>query len=147
MYFTLILDLSLSICQLQDCWTIAVTVSNVSGQRREEKKCQNACIRKLPALIYRILICYSKLFPSNNQIPVHRLVWEKPRKKCLPIYYQIPFLIYSYHLFPLMLPKLLFKALYILISFSLNPHLQLHMCSVRSFLQSLLSSLSFLPLF
>jgi hypothetical protein len=38
MYFTLILDLSLSICQLQECWTVAVTVSNVSGGKKKRKK-------------------------------------------------------------------------------------------------------------
>lgn len=73
MYFTLTLDLSLSICQLQEYWTVAATVSNVSRGKIEKKeedvRMRASHLSKLSDLINSILAS-SKLFPSDNQMSV-----------------------------------------------------------------------------
>lgn len=71
MYFPLILDLSLSICQLQECWTIARLSVMFQGKERKEKS-QNVYIRSQNTahLHNNILICSSKSFLSDNQMPI-----------------------------------------------------------------------------
>ena len=59
-----------------------MTVSNVLGKKRKKEKRKGIHapdLRKLPALIYNILASYSKLFPSDNQMPIYTLIWEEQR--------------------------------------------------------------------